>query len=75
MKRRGNPNWGKMSDSTPVVIAPSAFEQEVQKLDLTPDQYVRSIRLREWARRNMNSKYIPEHLLESWDLTADSKSE
>jgi hypothetical protein len=51
------------------VVTPSAFEQQVRKLDLTPDQYEQSTRLREWARHNMNSKYVPEDLLKAWGLT------
>ena len=39
---------------------------------LTPDQYIRSTRLREWARRNKNSKYIPEPLLEAWGFEIES---
>ena len=39
---------------------------------LTPDQYIRSTRLREWARRNKNSKYIPEALLEAWGFEIES---
>ena len=37
-----------------------------------PDQYLRSTRLREWARRNKNSKYIPEALLEAWGFEIES---
>ena len=29
-------------------------------------------RLREWARRNKNSKYIPEPLLEAWGFEIES---
>ena len=39
---------------------------------LSPDQYLRSTRLREWARRNKNSKYIPEPLLEAWGFEIES---
>src|SRR5579883_3104927 len=62
-KRRGNPNWGKPEPIGPVVPTVTSFEQIVKEYKLTPDQYVRSTRLREWARRNRNSKYIPEALL------------
>jgi hypothetical protein len=44
----------------------------VKEFKLTPDQYVRSTRLREWARRNKNSKYIPEALLEAWGFEIES---
>lgn len=71
-KRRGNPNWGKPEPIGPVVPTVTSFEQVVKEYKLTPDQYVRSTRLREWARRNKNSKYIPESLLEAWGFEIES---
>jgi len=71
-KRRGNPNWGKPEPIGPVVPTITSFEQVVKEYKLTPDQYVRSSRLREWARRNKNSKYIPEALLEAWGFEIES---
>ena len=71
MGRRGNPNWGKPVSLGPVLPAVSAFEQAVKELKLQPDQYVHSQRLREWASRNKNSKFIPESLLEAWGLETD----
>jgi hypothetical protein len=66
MGRRGNPNWGKPEPFGPVVPAVSSFEEAVKELKLPPDQYVHSERLREWAQRNKNSKFIPESLLKAW---------
>jgi len=71
-KRRGNPNWGKSDLHSPVVISPTSFERAVEEFGLAPDQYVRSPRLREWARANKNSKYVPEALLEAWGFEVDS---
>ncbi len=71
-KRRGNPNWGKPEPIGPVVPTITSFEQVVKEYKLTPDQYIRSTRLREWARRNKNSKYIPEALLEAWGFEIES---
>jgi len=71
-KRRGNPNWGKPEPIGPVVPTITEFEQVVREYKLTPDQYLRSTRLREWARRNKNSKYIPEPLLEAWGFEIES---
>ena len=65
-KRRGNPNWGKPGPIGPVTPAITKFEQVVLDFKLRPDHYFRSTRLREWASRNKNSKYIPETLLEAW---------
>lgn len=71
-RRRGNPNWGKADQQTPVVVVPSSFEQIVGEFGLTPEQYRSSTRLREWARLNKNSKYVPEMLLEEWGFEVDS---
>lgn len=71
-KRRGNPNWGKPEPIGPVVPTVTSFEMVVKEFKLTPDQYIRSTRLREWARRNKNSKYIPEALLEAWGFEIES---
>jgi hypothetical protein len=71
MGRKGNPNWGKALPLGPVVPTVSSFEEAVNELKLRPDQYVHSTRLREWARRNKNSKFIPESLLQAWGFEAD----
>jgi hypothetical protein len=71
-KRRGNPNWGKPEPIGPVVPVVTSFEQAVKEFKLLPDQYLRSTRLREWARKNKNSKYIPEPLLEAWGFEIES---
>jgi hypothetical protein len=71
-RRRGNPNWGKPEPIGPIVPVVTSFEQAVKEFKLTPDQYIRSTRLREWARRNKNSKYIPEPLLEAWGFEIES---
>src|ERR1039458_1592436 len=70
--RRGNPNGGKPEPIGPVVPTVTSFEQVVKEFKLTPDQYIRSTRLREWARKNKNSKYIPEALLEAWGFEIES---
>gem|GEM_PF-2953553 len=58
-KRRGNPNWGKPEPIGPVVPTITSFEMVVKEYKLTPDQYIRSTRLREWARRNKNFQVHP----------------
>ncbi len=61
----GNPNW-----SSGVAVAvphrPTAFEQEVRRLRLKPEQYAASAELREWCLCNMRSHYVPEELLKAW---------
>jgi hypothetical protein len=71
-KRRGNPNWGKTDFGIPVVVTSTSFEQAVMEFGLAPEQYLASARLREWARLNKNSKYIPEKLLAEWGFEVES---
>ena len=51
----------------------SAFEHLVRRLGLTPSKYARSAELKEWVRKNKDSKYVPPHLLELWGLEVDVK--
>jgi hypothetical protein len=70
--KRGNPNWGRPAPFGPTTPTVTEFEQIVRTFNLQPDQYIRSTRLREWAHRNKNSKYIPEPLLEAWGFEIES---
>jgi hypothetical protein len=67
-KKRSNPNWGKPEPIGPVLPVVTSFEQAVKEFKLTPEQYIRSTRLREWARRNKTANDIPEALLQAWEL-------
>ena len=49
----------------------TSFEEAVKEFELQPDQYLHSTRLREWARRNKNFKFIPEPLLQAWGFETD----
>lgn len=71
MKRRGNPNWGKPG-SGPVVPVVTEFEKTEEEYKRTPDQYLQSSQLREWARRNRNSIFIPEPLLQAWGFEIEA---
>ncbi len=62
---RGNPAWSSgVTVAMPAV--PTAFEREVERLRLKPEQYTNSAKLREWCLSNMRSHYVPEELLEAW---------
>ena len=47
------------------------FELQVKHLHLTPQMYTSSRELRAWCHKNRNRVYIPEWLLEEWDITVD----
>ncbi len=66
---RGNPNWSS-GGPAPVPDGPSAFEQQVKRLRLKPEQYAASAKLREWCLSNMRSRYVPEELLTAWQSDA-----
>lgn len=72
-KKRGNPNWGKPDIYSAADVGPSSFEQIVQKLRLSPDQYLGSVQLKEWVRKNKDQKYVPSDLLEAWDFDTVSE--
>jgi hypothetical protein len=73
-KRRGNPKWGQADPIGPVTPTITEFERVAGDFNLQPNQYAHSIRLRDWARRNRNSKYIPEPLLEAWGFEIERAS-
>jgi hypothetical protein len=68
-RKRGNPNWGRSGPFPPATA--TEFEMQVRQLQLTPEIYVFSPRLRSWCERNRNRFYIPEWLLDAWDIGVD----
>jgi hypothetical protein len=68
LRNKGNPNWGKPYGDVPGT--PSSFEEMVQRLKLSEDEYRSSIPLKEWAQKNKDSKYVPQDLLEAWGIVA-----
>jgi hypothetical protein len=69
-RKRGNPNWGRPLRPAPALA--TEFEMQVRQLQLTPEAYVFSDRLRRWCERNRNRFYIPEWLLKSWNISVNS---
>jgi hypothetical protein len=69
MTRKGNPNWGKFSAPGPAM--PTEFELQVRRLRLSPECYALSDELRTWCQANRNRCYVPEWLLEAWDMPVD----
>ena len=67
-RRRGNPNWGKPS---PIPSLPTEFELQVRRLGLTKREYVTSAALKIWCHSNRNRVYVPEWLLEAWDMPVE----
>ena len=69
-RKRGNPNWGRPIPPAPALA--TEFELQVTQLQLTPEMYTFSRELRIWCERNRNRVYIPEWLLQEWDITVDA---
>jgi hypothetical protein len=44
------------------------FDRMVARLRLTPDEYVSSSELRDWAEKNKDVRYVPERLLKAWGI-------
>lgn len=69
--RRGNPNWGKASPALPGPRMATQFETLVRQLKLKKHDYEASPQLRNWCQHNRNRCYIPEWLLDAWEMTVD----
>ena len=69
-RKRGNPNWGRPIRPAPVLA--TEFEVQVRQLRITVETYVSSVELRGWCERNRNRLYIPEWLLDEWDIPVDA---
>jgi hypothetical protein len=68
-RKRGNPNWGRPMRFAPALA--TAFEIEVRQLHLMPETYTSSAELRNWCEKNRNRCYVPEWLLDEWDICVD----
>jgi hypothetical protein len=71
-RKRGNPNWGKPFRFRPGPALATEFELQVRQLRLTPHTYICSVELRSWCEQNRNRYYIPEWLLDEWDIPVDA---
>ena len=69
IRKRGNPSWGRPGPFPPATA--TEFEMQVRQLHLAPEAYVFSDQLRNWCERNRNRFYIPEWLLNAWDIRVD----
>jgi hypothetical protein len=69
VRKRGNPNWCRPNPPRPALA--TEFEIQVRQLRLTVDAYVYSAELRSWCERNRNRVYIPEWLLDAWDIPVE----
>ncbi len=68
--KRGNPNWCQSIGMT-LPSGPTSFEEIVNGLRLSPDQYADSAALKDWVHKNKDHKYVPLALLAVWGFTVD----
>lgn len=69
-RRRANPDWGRPPQ--PLRWLPTEFEIEVKRLGLRKGEYVTSLELKLWCGRNRNRCFIPEWLLEAWNMEVEA---
>jgi hypothetical protein len=67
-RKRGNPNWSMpLQGKEPLCgVLVTEFELAVQRFGLKPDEYITSIRLRNWVREHKSKRYVPEQLLKAY---------
>ena len=70
--RCGNPNWASGQPPRPGPAAATEFELQVRQLGLTKETCAGSTELRTWCESNRNRCYIPEWLLNEWEIPVDS---
>ncbi len=71
--RDANRQWVQRKPTVPPTPATTEFERVVSEFKLTPDEYVRSARLRDWVHENKDEKYVPEALLRAWNFRVDAR--
>ena len=54
-----------------VIASVSSFDQMVETLHLSPQQYQGSLELKEWVRRNKRQKYVPTEVLNAFGFEVD----
>jgi len=54
-----------------VIPSASSFDQVVETLNLSPQQYQGSPELKEWVRRNRNQRYVPTEVLSVFGFDGD----
>lgn len=53
-------------------VLPSSFDEVVRVLNLSPEEYLDSARLRDWVLRNKDQKYVPSELLKAFGFEASA---
>ena len=67
-RRRGNPNWGKAGLRADLQIVPALTAFELLAEGIPEADWPQSPKLRQFARRYHNQRYVPEYLLEFWGI-------
>jgi hypothetical protein len=72
-RKPGHSNWGKPDTGRQPPPCQTSFEEAVKTMKLSPQEYARSVALKEWARKNKDRKYVPLDLLNIWgfDVTVE----
>jgi hypothetical protein len=72
--RHVNRNFTKPEAIGPMVFFLSSFEHVVKALNLSPEEYQNSPKLKEWVWRNKDHRYVLPALLEAFGFRVDTES-
>jgi hypothetical protein len=72
-RHRINRNFTKPEAIQPLIFFPSSFEQIVEALNISPEEYESSPKLKEWVHRNKDHKYVPTGLLEAFGFHVNTE--
>jgi len=67
-RRRGNSNWGKAGLRADLQTAPTLTRFELLARGIPEEAWAQSPKLRQFARKFHNTRYVPEYLLEFWGI-------
>lgn len=71
-RRKPNNYFTNPARMGPPLAITSSFEEVVQALCLSPEQYAYSAELRAWVEHNKDVKYVPPELLTLFGLTVEA---
>jgi hypothetical protein len=70
-KRYANRSWGSNGVGPLPTKRAATFDQIVENMGLSTEQFEASAELKEWVRVNMGRKYVPIDLLIAWGFDVE----
>lgn len=66
--KRSSPNFTNPRFLSVPPAVPTEFDEMVEALGLSPEDFPYSVSLKEWAHRNKSIRYVPSELLMRWGM-------